>query len=157
MAFNLSHLSQSCSLTSLWFNRNFVPAPELCGGSPPQKPRSWITTSGHRRHRRLHGLHLLWNRHQDGICLSIYLSVYLYIYLYIYIYIHIYLYIYIQVFRCCQKSKCLGSSDPPGTNSNSPWTWCWLSWLAKMASILDMGLSENSVPNDPMVNDHYPY
>lgn len=26
--------SQSCSLTSVWFNRNFVPAPELCGGSP---------------------------------------------------------------------------------------------------------------------------
>ena len=55
------------------------------------------------------------------------------------VYLSIYLYIYIQVFRCCQKSRCLGSSDPPGTaNSNSPWTWCWLSWLAKMASILDM-------------------
>ena len=39
--------------------------------------------------------------------------------------------------------------------------WCRISSIHRMSQLLfvkyDMGLSENSVPLNPMVNDHYPY
>ena len=41
------------------------------------------------------------------------------------------------------------------TKSSKPWMTGWLA--GNLVGILQLGVSENSVPLNPMVNDHYPY
>ena len=79
----------------------------------------------------------------------IYIYVYIYIHIYIYIYIYKYIYIYeeynmqLRLWRRAVMMK---------LEVNGLW---WFGVCFGMSG--HVGLSENSVPLNPVVNDHYPY
>ena len=111
----------------------------------------------------------------------IYVCVYIYIYICIYIYVYIYMYIYIlaiQCLGCTPVLTCTGNTAKKMEVFNirvtcdfealGP-TWSLAAQSLKCAaqrrlneicsspSVHNMDVSENSVPLNPMVNDHYPY
>ena len=62
--------------------------------------------------------------------------------------------------QSCGLSHQLRSVRPMKEWSSTPFTGTTLvslAWITFIESILHMGVSENSVPLKPMVNDHYPY
>ena len=59
-----------------------------------------------------------------------------------------------DVFMAVQLRQVNGEAAG-GAFAKSPWP-CWEPILWQMGW-WDMGVSENSVPLNPMVNDHYPY
>ena len=71
--------------------------------------------------------------------------------------------------QCCARARRATRRSPAAAAENAKLDSCEIaqeggSWIPSVparlsihARLLDMGLSENSVPLHPMVDDHYPY
>ena len=98
--------------------------------------------------------------------IGVYIYIYKYIYIYIYICIYIYTFIYIFVF--VSTSRFMYGCNHPSASTLSlallvffrVYLQHWDDQITNFGLCFGgcyMGLSENSVPLNPMVNDHYPY
>ena len=112
----------------------------------------------------------------------IYIYTYIYIYIYIYIYVCVYIFIYIQIYSLSSfkglsllvsfvNTSVVSIVNTSGAHVRCPvvlkngvWpTGATSKLINQRVEVIDfslkiyMGVSENSVPLNPMVNDHYPY
>ena len=117
------------------------------------------------------------------VYIYMYISIYIYVYMYIYIYVlTIYIYIYGALLTVIHHNweQPFFNSLNHGRDTSRPWhvrtrrlestrSWSspptapnfwaesWWEHLGNDCRMVVGGVSENSVPLNPMVNDHYPY